>query len=80
MPILKGEEGGFCLEDRLLPLLDDSSKLEKEGEIGDGRAFCVGVPDLGAKSNGSGMYACALIADSVVWESGGGERKERGDD
>ena len=39
VPILKGEEGGFCLEDRLLPLLEDSSKLEKEGEIGDGRAF-----------------------------------------
>lgn len=38
-PILKGEEGGFCLEDRLLPFLDDSSKLEKEGEIGDGRTF-----------------------------------------
>ena len=39
LPTLKGDEEGFCLEDRLLPFLDDSSKLEKEGEIGDGRTF-----------------------------------------
>jgi hypothetical protein len=84
VPILKGEEGGFCFEDRLLPFLDVSSKLEKEGEIGDRRAVCVGVPDLRAKSV-SGIYACELTAVgapwlvSVVCESGGGERKERGD-
>ena len=73
-------EEGFCLEDHLLPFLDDSSKLEKD-EIGDGWAFWVGVPDIGAKLKGSGMYACgglmAVGPDSIAWESGGGgKRKE----
>ena len=36
VPILNEEEGGFCLEDRLVLFLDDSLKLE---EIGDGRRF-----------------------------------------
>lgn len=35
VPILKGEEGGFCFEDRLLALLEVNSKLGKEGDIGE---------------------------------------------
>jgi hypothetical protein len=48
VPMLKGKQGGFSLEDRLQPL-DDSSKLGKDG-----------IPDLGVKSKGN--RGCSAFA------------------
>lgn len=89
--ILKGEEGGFCLDDRLLPpFLGLRSMFEKVGEIGERwEVFCVGVPERGECADArpgeprliSGRNACGR-SDESIWliEELAAEEKESGAD
>jgi hypothetical protein len=89
--ILKGEEGGFCLEDRLLPpFLGLGSMFEKVDEMGERwEVFCVGVPERGECVDGrtgeprliSGRNAYGR-SDEPIWpiEEFAAEEKENGAD
>ena len=88
--ILKGEEEGFCLDDRLLPpFLGLRSMFEKVDEMGERwEVFCVGVPErgecVGARGEPrlkSGRNACGCSEESI-WpiEEFAAEEKESGAD
>lgn len=83
--ILKGDEGGFCLEDRLLPpFLGLRSMFEKVDEMGERwEVLCVGVPERGECVDArtgeprlrSGRNACGCVDEPI--EELAAEEKEK---